>query len=99
MVESRMPTTTSGRTGHLLRMTSHDRNQLSTFTTYFHHAIHRSTNFMHQNIMDPKPNTRMATMLRYTYRANMVFFAGFAAWYLLKGPAKEETRKELEERK
>jgi hypothetical protein len=28
----------------------------------------------------------MAMMLRYTYRANMVFFVGFAAWYVLGGP-------------
>jgi hypothetical protein len=34
--------------------------------------------------MDPKSKTRIATMLRFTYRTNMVFFAGFAAWYLLK---------------
>jgi hypothetical protein len=41
--------------------------------------------------MDPKSNTRMATMLRYTYRANMVFFAGYVAWYVLKELGKEET--------
>jgi hypothetical protein len=33
----------------------------------------------------------MATLLRYTYRANIVFAAGFAAWYVVQGPAKEET--------
>jgi hypothetical protein len=44
-------------------------------------------------------------MLRYTYRANMVFFAGFAAWYMLKGPGKEGTARiaqgnaKLEEKK
>jgi hypothetical protein len=38
--------------------------------------------------MAPAPNSRIQTLLRYTYRANMVFFAGFAAWYMLKGPAR-----------
>jgi hypothetical protein len=41
--------------------------------------------------MDPKSNTRMATLLRYTYRANMVFAAGFAAWYALGAPRGEES--------
>jgi hypothetical protein len=36
--------------------------------------------------MAPKPNPRLGTLLRYTYQANMVFFAGFATWYFLKGP-------------
>lgn len=36
--------------------------------------------------MDPLPNTRLKTLLRYTYRANMIFFAGFAAWYAIKRP-------------
>lgn len=42
--------------------------------------------------MEPKGNNRIATLLRYTYRANMVFFAGFAAWYFLKQPGKEEIK-------
>lgn len=35
--------------------------------------------------MPPPPNSTIQTLLRYTYRANMVFFAGFGAWYMLKG--------------
>jgi hypothetical protein len=36
--------------------------------------------------MAPNPTPRLGTLLRYTYQANMVFFAGFATWYFLKGP-------------
>lgn len=38
-------------------------------------------------MMSP-PNLIIQTLLRYTYRANMVFFAGFGAWYMLKGPGR-----------
>jgi hypothetical protein len=41
-------------------------------------------------IMAPKPNPRLDTLLRYTYQANMVFFAGFATWYFLKGPDQKQ---------
>jgi hypothetical protein len=41
--------------------------------------------------MAPNPNPRLATLLRYTYQANMVFFAGFATWYFLKAPDKKAT--------
>ena len=40
--------------------------------------------------MAPPPNTTIQTLLRYTYRANMVFFAGFGAWYMLKGPGRAQ---------
>lgn len=40
--------------------------------------------------MPPPPNTTLQTLLRYTYRANMVFFAGFGAWYMLKGPGRAQ---------
>jgi hypothetical protein len=40
--------------------------------------------------MIPKPNHRLGTLLRYTYQVNMVFFAGFATWYLLKGLDQKE---------
>ena len=33
-------------------------------------------------------NPTIQTLLRYTYRANVVFFAGFGAWYMLKGPGR-----------
>ncbi|KAJ5027682.1 hypothetical protein PSV08DRAFT_333352 [Bipolaris maydis] len=36
--------------------------------------------------MAPRPNAHITTLLRYTYQVNMVFFAGFAAWYFLKSP-------------
>jgi hypothetical protein len=39
--------------------------------------------------MTPKPNARLSSLLRYTYQANMVFFAGFATWYFLKSPEQE----------
>jgi hypothetical protein len=32
-------------------------------------------------------------LLRYTYRANMVFFARFAAWYVLRAPGIKEMAK------
>jgi hypothetical protein len=35
----------------------------------------------------------MATLLRYTYRANMVFFDRFAARYVLKAPWTREVTK------
>lgn len=38
--------------------------------------------------MAPPPNSTLQTLLRYTYRANMIFFAGFGAWYMLKGPGR-----------
>lgn len=38
--------------------------------------------------MAPLPDSTVQTLLRYTYRANMVFFAGFGAWYMLKGPGR-----------
>jgi hypothetical protein len=38
--------------------------------------------------MAPAQNSTVQTLLRYTYRANMVFFVGFGAWYMLKGPAR-----------
>lgn len=38
--------------------------------------------------MSPPPNPTVQKLLRYTYRANMVFFAGFGAWYMLKGPGR-----------
>lgn len=36
--------------------------------------------------MAPISNSRIGTLLRYTYQANMIFFTGFAAWYFLKSP-------------
>jgi hypothetical protein len=36
-------------------------------------------------IMNPTPKTHFSTLLKYTYRANIVFFAGFTAWYVMKG--------------
>ena len=35
--------------------------------------------------MATPPSSTVQTLLRYTYRANMVFFAGFGTWYMLKG--------------
>jgi hypothetical protein len=43
--------------------------------------------------MAPNPHPRLGTLLRYTYQANMVFFAGFATWYVLKGPGQKEMTK------
>jgi hypothetical protein len=40
--------------------------------------------------MAPVSNPRLGILLRYTYQANMVFFAGFATWYVLKGPGQKE---------
>jgi hypothetical protein len=41
--------------------------------------------------MTRNPNPRLATLLRYTYQANMVFFAGLATWHFLKAPDKKAT--------
>jgi len=38
--------------------------------------------------MATPPDSTVQTLLRYTYRANMVFFAGYGAWYMLKGPGR-----------
>jgi hypothetical protein len=40
--------------------------------------------------MAAPPNSTVQTLLRYTYRVNMVFFAGFGAWYMLKGPGRTQ---------
>lgn len=40
--------------------------------------------------MDPNLNARLKTLLRYTYRANMVFFAAGATWYVVKGFDRKE---------
>lgn len=51
--------------------------------------------------MDPNLNNvnpRIATLLRFTYRANLVFLAGFAAWYMVKGPNKEDAKSIAENR-
>ena len=36
--------------------------------------------------MAPRPNAGIGTLLRYTYQVNVVFFAGYTAWYLLREP-------------
>jgi hypothetical protein len=38
--------------------------------------------------MAPPPKSTIQTLLRYTYQANIIFFAGFGAWYMLKGPGR-----------
>lgn len=48
--------------------------------------------------MDRTPKSQFSTLLRYTYRANIVFFAGFAAWYVMKGQQEPELPR-LEEKK
>jgi hypothetical protein len=48
--------------------------------------------------MDNPSKARVGSLLRYTYRANMVFFAGFAAYYVMKGDTKEETQQVAMER-
>jgi hypothetical protein len=40
--------------------------------------------------MAPVSNPRLGSLLRYTYQAHMVFFAGFATWYFLKGSGQKE---------
>lgn len=40
-----------------------------------------------KTMASPSQST-IQTLLRYTYRANIVFFAGFGAWYMLKGPGR-----------
>lgn len=49
--------------------------------------------------MAPPPNVRVGTLLRYTYRANIVFFAAFATWYVFKGPEQKELAKQAPEQK
>lgn len=48
--------------------------------------------------MDSSSKARFGSLLKYTYRANMVFFAGFAAYYVMKGDKKEETQQVVMER-
>ena len=40
----------------------------------------------HPSTMPPPPTTTLQILFRYTYRANMLSFAGFSAWYMLQGP-------------
>ncbi|KAF1938823.1 hypothetical protein EJ02DRAFT_457586 [Clathrospora elynae] len=49
--------------------------------------------------MSSNPNARLNNLLRYTYRGNMVFFAGFATWYVLKGPDRKESAGDALEQK
>ncbi|PVI00318.1 hypothetical protein DM02DRAFT_614416 [Periconia macrospinosa] len=48
--------------------------------------------------MDRNSKARISNLLKYTYRVNMVFFAGFAAYYVMKRVQKEETQQTNAER-
>jgi hypothetical protein len=65
---------------------NNNNNNLGT-----HRPTTATNNIDHDTLtIDSKSNPRMATMLHYTYRANMVFFADFAACYLLRGSQEDD---------
>ena len=45
------------------------------------------------DIMDPKSTSRMATLLRYTYKTNIFFFTAFVGGYALNEYLKSEAAK------
>lgn len=40
--------------------------------------------------MDPISKAKINTLLKYTYRANVGFFAAFASWYVINGRREQE---------
>ncbi|KAF2678259.1 hypothetical protein K458DRAFT_423206 [Lentithecium fluviatile CBS 122367] len=48
--------------------------------------------------MDLFSKHRYSKLLRYTYRANLVFFAGFAGWYVMRGQQQEEELRQVRDK-
>lgn len=46
--------------------------------------------------MDPVSKVHLGTLLKYTYRANLVFFAAYGSWYVIKGSQERKAEAQVE---
>jgi hypothetical protein len=77
-----------------------DKHQRNVSLPFPIHTSQQPTHYTLQAVsisdtMDPKPASRMATLLRYTSRGNIFFFAAFVGGYALNGYFKNEAAKKI----
>jgi hypothetical protein len=88
--------TSPSMTSPILTLDKQQPNLFLSFQPAHHnnHALH-ATAASTFNTMEPKSTSRMATLLRYTSRGNIFFFAAFAGGYALNEYLKSETAKKI----